>query len=472
VKAASRRGSVLIIVLWIAFGLVSLALYFADTANFELRAADNRLAAADADMAIDGAVRYLTSYLSNVATNGVVPDITTYSNAAVAVGDSHFWLIGRDTNNPVGPGTLCFGFVDEASKINLNCATSNQIIWLPEITQDLVNGILDWRGTNGPGVTDANYEMLQPAYQCKNAPFETVDELRLVYGSDMDLLVGEDANRNGILDGSENDANQNGMVDPGILEYVTVYTQEPNSTNSASMVNISSLSTTSDGPLRSLLTTNFGSTRATQILQSLGLGTATAATSRTGSSAATAAASAGRTGAAATPTAAATTVVFTSPLQFYVRSGMTTAEFAQVFTNFTMTNGPYLLGRVNINTAPAPVLTCLLDGDTAAAQAVVNYRVANPNNLTSIAWIIDALGQTYASDLPSLEAGDYITTQSYQFSADVAALGPYGRGYRRVRFVFDTSNGSPRIIYRQDLTHLGWALGKDLRQKWVLAKGT
>ena len=72
----------------------------------------------------------------------------------------------------------------------------------------------------------------------------------------------------------------------------------------------------------------------------------------------------------------------------------------------------------------------------------------------------------------ALEAGDYITTQSYQFTADIAALGPYGRGYRRVKFVFDTSSGTPQIVYRQDLTHLGWALGKEVRQNLLLAKET
>jgi len=56
--------------------------------------------------------------------------------------------------------------------------------------------------------------------------------------------------------------------------------------------------------------------------------------------------------------------------------------------------------------------------------------------------------------------------------ADIAAVGLHGRGYRRVRFVFDTVEGTPKIIYRQDLTHLGWALGKDARQNLLTAKGT
>ena len=37
-RRSSDSASVLIIVLWIAFGLVSLALYFADSMSFELRA--------------------------------------------------------------------------------------------------------------------------------------------------------------------------------------------------------------------------------------------------------------------------------------------------------------------------------------------------------------------------------------------------------------------------------------------------
>ena len=58
--------------------------------------------------------------------------------------------------------------------------------------------------TNGTGPTVTYYAMQQPSYQCKCDPFETVDELRLLYGADMDTLVGEDANRNGILDPNEN----------------------------------------------------------------------------------------------------------------------------------------------------------------------------------------------------------------------------------------------------------------------------
>ena len=89
-------GSVLVIVLWLAFGLVTIALYFADSMSAELRAADNRVAGLAADQAIEGAARYVSSILSTYATNGVVPDLTEYKAEAVPVGGAHFWIIGRD----------------------------------------------------------------------------------------------------------------------------------------------------------------------------------------------------------------------------------------------------------------------------------------------------------------------------------------------------------------------------------------
>ena len=150
---------------------------------------------------------------------------------------------------------------------------------------------------------------------------------------------------------------------------------------------------------------------------------------------------------------------------------MTSTEFAQITTNLTTTAGTYIEGRVNVNTASAEVLACLLEGDIAVAEELVNYRQSNPSSLTSIAWVADAL-QSYPAVLEALAATDCITTQSYQCTADIAALGPHGRGYRRVKFIFDTSSGTPQIVYRQDLTHLGWALGREVRQQWLLAKET
>src|SRR5258707_5420464 len=90
-RLPTRHGSVLVIVLWIAFGLVSVALYFADSMYSELRASDNRTSGMAAEQAIEGATRYVRYVLANFATNGAVPDISLYSAEAVKVGNAHFW---------------------------------------------------------------------------------------------------------------------------------------------------------------------------------------------------------------------------------------------------------------------------------------------------------------------------------------------------------------------------------------------
>jgi hypothetical protein len=281
----------------------------------------------------------------------------------------------------------------------------------------------------------------------KNYPFETVDELRLVYSATIDLLVGEDVNRNGVLDANETDVNGNGTLDPGLFEYVTVYSRQPNfHSDGSTLTNV-----TKYAELRALLQSNFSTSRANQIMFSVtnGLGIV--------------------------GSGAGKTINIKSLLQFYLASRMTSAEFAQVAYGITDTTNLYTNGLLNINTAGASVMEALfmgldVDQDTAqsAAQTLITYRQQNPNNLNAISWIVDALGNNNAVVQALENAGrDYITTQSFQFTADIAAVGPFGRGYRRVKFIFDISEGTPKIIYRQDLSRLGWALGEKARATWV-----
>ncbi len=470
-----NTGSLLIIVLWIVLGLVTITLYFANSMNFEMRAADNTVCGLAADQAIEGGARYVAAVLTEYATNGAVPNISDYQSEAVPVGDAHFWLIGRagDYQSQMQPDQVFFGLIDENSKLNLNTVTTNLLYGLTNMSPELAANIVDWRDTNGAtsdnGDGPSIYSTFQPGYSCKNAPYETVDELRLVYPTDMGILYGEDFNLNGVLDPGEADTNRNGVVDPGLLEYVTVYSREPNT----GRVNINPVDTSG---LTTLLQTNLtDSSRASQIISALmpsmggpgrgGAGQPTAGARPGGGGQAT--------GGAAV--AAATPPTFVSPLQFYMQSGMTSDEFASISHYITAsTNGDFIVGRINIDTASPAVLACLpgLVDRPDLVQQLITYRQQNPDKLTSVAWVVDALGQNNQDALTSLAAGDYITTESYQFTADIAAVGPFGRGYRRVKFIFDVSSGTPQIIYRQDLSHLGWALGKYVRQTWLLAQNT
>jgi type II secretory pathway component PulK len=445
--AGRESASVLIIVLWICIGLVTIALYFADSMTYELRAADNRISGLSAEQAIEGAARYVGSELQNYVTNGmsIRPDSSQFACDAVPVGNAHFWIIGRD---PTASSTTAnstepyFGLIDEGSKLNLNYANTNVLLYLPNMTADFAGAIQDWRGTNGTGSSDYG----AAGYTAKNAPFETEDELRLVYQANTSLLAGDDINRNGVLDANEKASS--GQINFGLFEYTTVYSREPNfQPGGVALTNVN----------------NFHSKSQLQsFLQSANVSSASSIASTLYSQI-----QGGNS--------------FKGMFDFAVRcrqAGMSDSDFANVYTNVATTNATYIRGRVNVNTASADVLTALFEGvnngddSTAdsAAQTLVNYREQNTNNLNSLAWVYDALGTGNAM-LSTLQRGDYITTRSYQFTADIAAVGAFGRGYRRVKFVFDVSNGAPIVIYRQDLTRLGWALGEKARQT-LLANNT
>ena len=156
-----------------------------------------------------------------------------------------------------------------------------------------------------------------------------------------------------------------------------------------------------------------------------------------------------------------------SVLEFYIRSRMTTDEFAQIGGDLTVSTGQNTEGLVNVNTASAAVLACIPGIGLEKAPDLVAHRQSNASQLTSIAWVTEVLDRQSA-----ITAGEFLTARGYQFTADVAALGHHGRGYRRTRFVIDTSEGTPRILYRQDLSHLGWALGRQVRNAILLAKET
>jgi len=432
----TESGAVLILVLWITFGLVTLALYFAHSMSLELRGAQNRVAALEAEHAGAGAARYVTYILSLYGTNGVVPNLVqnlpVFRTAGVPVGDAYFWLLGRSDVQRL-PDQGAFGLVDEASKLNLNTATVEQLQMLPGMTPQLAAAIVDWRDadTNPTenGAEDESYVRMTPARTAKNGPFETVEELRLVFGTTAELLYGEDANLNGILDLNENDGdrsppsdNSDGRLNPGLLEYVTVYSRQPNTREDGSArINIS----TQQGrqQLRAVLTEKLSESRAGEILSRVGNGN------------------------------------IPSVLQFYVASGMSPDEFALIHTDISASNAAQE-GLVNVNTASEAVLACIPGIGLDYAPALVAFRISNPTRLTSMAWVTEVLQPASIA-----QCGRFLTDQSYQFTADVAAVGAHGRGFNRTRFVFDTSEGTPKILMRRDLTALGWPLGGLVREE-------
>ncbi len=129
--------------------------------------------------------------------------------------------------------------VDEASKLNINFATKDQLMGLPYMFEEIADAIIDWRDADdmpsGLGVEGGYYEGLEFGYRGRNGPFRTIRELLMVKDVTEELFYGEDTNFNGRLDynerdGDENPPNDDGddELDLGWIAYLTCYTPDEN----------------------------------------------------------------------------------------------------------------------------------------------------------------------------------------------------------------------------------------------------
>jgi type II secretory pathway component PulK len=120
---------------------------------------------------------------------------------------------------------------------------------------------------------------------------------------------------------------------------------------------------------------------------------------------------------------------------------------------------------VNVNTAPSQVLQCL-GLQQSDADTLVNARVGlTATDLANTTWISNAIGPAKALTLinPRNPQNSLVTTTSYQYSADIVAVSGDGRAFKRVRIVIDCQTLPAKIVYRKDLTSLGWPLPPEFR---------
>jgi competence ComEA-like helix-hairpin-helix protein len=119
----------------------------------------------------------------------------------IAFGRGRFTVLRRGREDE--GGGILYGVSDEESRLNINVAPTNELMQLPDMTPDVAASIVDWRSPTNvvlPGGAQAPYyASLQPPYQPRNGPFETVRELLMVRGVTPQLLLGADVHQDGFL---------------------------------------------------------------------------------------------------------------------------------------------------------------------------------------------------------------------------------------------------------------------------------
>lgn len=422
----TARGTVLIVVIWIVLILASLVIVLSHFIRTEAIAASNYTALAKAQAVADGAVQYVFAMLASEQDSETSYTDNPYE--AVPVGDGYFWIL---TPSLSGDQDYEFGLTDEAGKVNLNEASLEMLLKLPQMTSELAGSIIDWRDENDEvstgGAEGEYYLLLSDPYQCKNGPLESVEEVLLIKGGSADLLYGEDTNRNGTLDDNENDGedrqpsdNSNGTLDAGFYNYVTIHSYEMNAADGQTeLVNVSENS--NRGELTELLTEVLSQERALEIIAPVQLRD------------------------------------MTSLIEFYYFIGMEYDEFEQIIDRITTSDDERSDGRININSAPEEVLLCLPQLEQSDVDKLIEARSKEDAELDSILWITTVLDEEKATAI-----GSYITAKSSQYSADIVAVSADGRAFCRYYVVIDTAEGTPTIVYKQSLHQFGWPLDPDI----------
>ncbi|MFG0284814.1 MAG: helix-hairpin-helix domain-containing protein [Phycisphaerales bacterium JB039] len=130
-------------------------------------------------------------------------------------------------------GQRYLGPADAHAKVNMARMTSADLASLDFMTTDLAERILDWADedddTRPAGAEIGVYQSKAYAYEPRNGPFLSIDELELVDGVDPYYVRGEDWNLNGVLDPEEDDGlsaglrrdNGDGELDAGWSAHIT-----------------------------------------------------------------------------------------------------------------------------------------------------------------------------------------------------------------------------------------------------------
>lgn len=252
---AGQRGSVLILVL-VVIAMLTLGAYsFSEIMISESEATVMYGRQAETRAFAESGIELAAAVLAAPETED---DASLYHNpnrfrgvllreSENARGRGYFSIIAPVETDPAGT-LLRNGLVDESGRLNLNrllsfelddSQTRNMLMYLPDMTEEVADAILDWIDDDEIlrtyGAESDYYTSLDPPYEAKNGPLDSIEELLQVAGVTADLLYGEDANRNGRLDPNENDGDANapfdnadGILQPGWAAFLTVNARELN----------------------------------------------------------------------------------------------------------------------------------------------------------------------------------------------------------------------------------------------------
>jgi DNA uptake protein ComE-like DNA-binding protein len=403
-----KKGLVLVAVLWLVVVLMAIVAVLGRQARLDMKVSMARMEGIRCRWACRGGIEKVIGVL-NEDTRESDSLIDTWSDNAEEFND-----VALSTGPLSGEGCLFnVRVVDEASKLNINIATKEQLMGLPDMVEDIADSIISWRDSNdtasGLGAVSGYYESLPFGYRSREGPFRTIRELLLVKGVTEDLMFN--------VQRSTFNVQRSG----GWIEYLTCYSYDNNKDASGNTrVNVNTADQnelqTSLGLNRSnarWIVENRNNKQYQSIADLISQGGSQTAPTDTG-----------------------------SPLDLQT--------FYQIADKITVASGGKVSGKVNINTASDVVLAALLGGGDEAEQiagGIVNYRNNLAAGMESIAEVLQA---GLMSTDTFKRVANYLTTRSDVYT--VRSFSTAGRGSNsgatlQTEVVVDRSANPCEVLY-------------------------
>lgn len=365
-----QRAAVLILVLWAIAVLALLAGGLTFTLRQDLAIANlerDRFTAHWAARA--GVERAIAELMDDLSSWDALDDMWSDYPALFegrAVGAGSFSVL-QDGYEDVP--TRWYGVCDESAKLNVNHATTEQLMKLEDMSTSIAGAIVDWRDNDenpsAGGVERAYYSGLDHPYVIRNGPLATIRELLLVRGMTRELLYGEDLDVDGLLASNERDGdareprdNANATLERGWFAYLTCFSYEKNvdgydtkrlNINSADAAALSARTGLETWAAESIVRQR-GQRQFEKLVELLDVRRAPGL-----------------------PVDDAASSVFRGEGE--EDTPVTESIFRQIVDSLTLKDEETLPGRININTAPRQVLVTLPGVSRSLADGIVQYRL-------------------------------------------------------------------------------------------------
>ncbi len=195
------RGSVLLLVVWAIALLGILAAGLGSRVGFALSLTERLDQQLQARSAALGAVHVAIQALKNDPSQQYDTQHERWMDNAEVFSE---WKLGNVSASVQPPqsdstGRQVYGLVDEERHLSLNTAPGDALRRLfqfegglkPLEAQAIADAIEDWRDADNEkrldGAENFEYLDLDPPYECKNRPFEMLEELQLIRGMTPDM---------------------------------------------------------------------------------------------------------------------------------------------------------------------------------------------------------------------------------------------------------------------------------------------